>query len=82
MMTHPFALTIDDLAYLETVDENSLEGGAMASAKRTGLSLAYREGGCDATYIQAEQGCQPHPLPITYRFREVGGPFWEPQFAV
>jgi hypothetical protein len=71
MMTHPFALTIDDLSGLELLDqtdhEAQVEGGKVATEFLT-LAHSGIEGGIKPIPL-------PHPLPLpTHKCFENGGP--------
>jgi hypothetical protein len=66
-MTHPFALSIDDLNTIELLeqDEAEVEGG---------LKLINPELYPTLAHSGIEGGIKPHPLPITRRWHEYGGP--------
>jgi hypothetical protein len=66
-MTHPFALSIDDLNTLELLEttETELQGGLKLINPDLYPTLAH-EG--------IEGGIKPYPLPITKRRHECGGP--------
>jgi hypothetical protein len=81
-MTHPFALSIDDLACIELVDETqSIEGGGAAEALRwhtlggheNGVTFMVNEGGI-LTHRWNEGGHDFPPFVSTNVYPEHGGP--------
>jgi hypothetical protein len=74
MMTHPFALTIDDLTWMELVDESQLEGGRFAPPHLPPevLTLAQSAEGGNYPTFKLENGCPPWVS--TNRYPENGGP--------
>jgi hypothetical protein len=86
-MTHPFALSIDDLACLELVDETApLEGGANLASRF--ITYGINEGGItyrmgevgldDLTYRFNEGGHNPPPVFTSKHRPEHGGPILDP----
>jgi hypothetical protein len=79
-MTHPFALSIDDLACLESIDETaSIEGGAAIGLKYTGpgciltAGYDYENGGHPGVTFKTHEAGGP-PFVSTNRYPEDGGP--------